>query len=183
MGFEKQPVNAQGTWAFGALSFGRGVRISTPEEVRQRINARADGMIWGMSQLPLFTLAVASLGVVNAVFASVRARRWEIGVLRAVGLTRFGLCRLILAEAALIGLVACVLSLAFGVAAGWCGTGISQHLSFFGGLQPPLVLPWLNLSIGFGAALALCLLAALWPAISTGRLEPLKLLQAGRAAM
>jgi putative ABC transport system permease protein len=180
---EEQPVNAQGQWAVGALTFGPGVRISTPDEVRRRINARADGMIWGMSQLPLFTLAVASLGVVNAVLASVRARRWEIGVLRAVGLTRFGLCRLILAEAVLIGLVACVLSLAFGVAAGWCGTGVSQHLSFFGGLQPPLVLPWSNLLMAFGAALALCLLAALWPAVAAGRTEPLKLLQLGRAAM
>ncbi len=180
---EKQPVNGQGEWSFTALMYGRGVRITTPDQVRERINSRAGRMIWGMSQLPLFTLAVASLGVMNAVLASVRARRWEIGVLRAVGLTRLGLCRMILAEAILIGLVACVLSLGFGVAAGWCGTGVSQHLSFFGGLQAPLVLPWANLLMGFGAALGLCLLAALWPAIATGRTEPLKLLQAGRATM
>ena len=31
--------------------------------------------------------------------------------------------------------------------------------------------------------LALCLAAALWPAVSTGRAEPLRLLQAGRAAL
>jgi putative ABC transport system permease protein len=42
---------------------------------------------------------------------------------------------------------------------------------------------WAQLSVGFGIALGLCLLAALWPAISTGRAEPLRLLQAGRAAM
>ena len=63
------------------------------------------------------------------------------------------------------------------------GTGISQHVSVFGGLAPPLVIPWAQLSVGFGIALGLCLLAALWPAISTGRAEPLRLLQAGRAAM
>jgi len=45
------------------------------------------------------------------------------------------------------------------------------------------VIPWAQLSIGFGMALGLCLLAALWPAILTGRAEPLKLLQAGRAAL
>jgi putative ABC transport system permease protein len=56
-------------------------------------------------------------------------------------------------------------------------------VSFFGGLTPPLVIPWAQLSIGFGMAFGLCLLAALWPAISTGRTEPLKLLQEGRAAL
>lgn len=180
---ELQPVNAQGTWDVGARNFGSLIRISTPDEVRSRISARADGMIWGMCQLPLVTLAVTALGVVNTVMASIRARRWEMGILRAVGLTRFGLFRLIVAEALLIGLVACLLSLAFGLMAGWCGAGISQYVSFFGGLNPTLVVPWSKLALGFGATLLLCLAAALWPAITTGRTEPLKLLQAGRAAM
>lgn len=180
---EKQPVNGQGTWAFGAQMFGDSVRISTPDQVRQRISRRAAGMIWAMCQLPLITLLVTSLGVVNTVMASVRARRWEFGVLRSVGVTRSGLFRMILAEGLLIGLITCLLSLGFGVMAGWCGTGISQHVSFFGGMETPLVIPWARLSLGFGMALGLCLLAALWPAVLTGRTEPLKLLQAGRAAM
>jgi len=83
----------------------------------------------------------------------------------------------------LIGLAACILSLAFGVVAGWCGTGLTKHIDFFGGLETPLVVPWSHLTLGFGMAIGLSLLAALWPAISTGRTEPLKLLQAGRAAM
>jgi putative ABC transport system permease protein len=178
----RQPVNAQGTWSSGATMFGESVRITTPADISNRINTRADGMIWGMCQLPLITLLVTSLGVVNAVMASIRARRWELGVMRAVGLTRMALTRLILAEGVLIGLVACLLSLAFGVVAGWCGTGISQYVSFFGGLETPLVIPWLRIALGLGATVALCLAAALWPAVSTGRTEPLRLLQAGRAA-
>jgi len=180
---ELQPVNAQGTWAFGARMFGEAVRISTPEQVREQISNRASGMIWAMCQLPLITLLVTSLGVVNTVMASVRARRWEFGVLRSLGVTRSALFRMILAEGLLIGLITCLLSLGFGVLAGWCGTGISQYVSFFGGLETPLVIPWARLSLGFGIALGLCLSAALWPAVLTGRTEPLKLLQAGRAAL
>ena len=180
---ERQPVNGQGTWAVGAKMFGQSLRVSTPDEVRERILNRADDMIWSMCQLPLITLLVTSLGVINTVMASVRARRWEMGVLRSLGVTRSGLFRMILAEGLLIGLVACLLSLAFGVLAGWCGTGISQYVSFFGGMATPLIVPWSKLAIGFSATLALCLAAALWPAISTGRAEPLTLLQAGRAAM
>lgn len=180
---QTQPVNGQGTWAFGATMFGDSLRISTPEEVGTRILGRADGMIWAMCQLPLITLLVTSLGVVNTIMASVRARRWELGVLRAMGVTRWGICQMILAEGLLIGLVACLISLAFGVMAGWCGTGISQYSSFFGGLATPLVVPLPKLALGFSITLALCLAAALWPAIATGRAEPLKLLQAGRSAM
>ncbi|MEN6450416.1 MAG: ABC transporter permease, partial [Thermoguttaceae bacterium] len=180
---DKQPVNAQGAWAFGAQMFGESVRISTPDEVRIRINARAGDWIWGMSYLPLVTLLATSLGVVNTVMASVRARRWEFGVLRAIGVTRSGLVRMVLAEGILIGLITCLLSVGFGLLAGWCGMGISQYVSFFGGLAPSLIVPWSHLALGLGLALGLCLLAALWPAIVTGRMEPLKLLQAGRAAL
>ena len=120
---------------------------------------------------------------VNTIMASVRARRWELGVLRALGITRWAMFRMILAEGLLIGMVACVVSLAFGVMAGWCGTGISQYVSFFGGMATPLVVPWSKLALGFSVTLALCLTAALWPAISTGRTDPLRLLQEGRAAM
>lgn len=180
---EKQPVNGQGMWAVGATMFGQSVRVTTPDEIGVRIAARASGMIWASCYLPLITLLITSLGVVNTVMASVRARRWEFGILRSQGVTRSGLFRMILAEGILIGLITCLLSLSFGILSGWCGTGISQYVSFFGGLAPPLVIPWAQLSIGFGMALGLCLLAALWPAILTGRTEPLKLLQAGRAAL
>lgn len=180
---EQQPVNGQGQWAIGATMFGQSARMSTPDQVLAFITARASGMIWASCYLPLITLAVTSLGVVNTVMASVRARRWEFGVLRSQGVTRSALFRMILAEGLLIGLVTCLLSLGFGILSGWCGTGISQYVSFFGGLAPPLVVPWTQLSVGFGMALGLCLLAALWPAILTGRAEPLRLLQEGRAAM
>lgn len=180
---EQQPVNDQGRWGFGAQMFGSSARITTANEIRGRITNRADAMIWGLSQLPLITLLVTSIGVINAVMASIRARRWEMGVMRAMGITRFALFRLIIAEAVLIGLVACLLSLAFGVMAGWCGTGLSRYVSFFGGMATPLIIPWTKLSLGFAITLALCLAAALWPALTTGRSEPLKLLQAGRATM
>jgi len=180
---EHRPVNAQGMWAMGASTFGQSLRMSTRDDVRTRIGSRADGMIWGMCQLPLVTLLIASLAVINTVMASVRVRRWEMGVLRAIGITRFGLVRMILAESILIGIVACMVSIGFGVMAGWCGTGISQYVSFFGGLDTPLVVPWTKIAIASGATLLLCLIAALWPAISTGRTDTLKLLQDGRASM
>jgi putative ABC transport system permease protein len=162
---------------------GASVTLRSADSVRQQINQRADGIIWALSQLPLVTLAVTSLGVVNTVLASIRARRWDLGVLRALGVTRFALFRLIVAEALLVGVVACILSLGFGVMAGYCGTGVTRYINIRGGMITPLIVPWGKLAIGFAAALGLCLLAAIWPAAAAGRTEPLRLLQAGRATM
>ena len=167
----------------GGRSAGGSVTLRSADSVRQQINQRADGIIWTLSQLPLVTLAVTSLGVVNTVLASIRVRRWDLGVLRALGVTRFSLFRLIVAEALLVGVVACILSLGFGVMAGYCGTGVTRYINIRGGMITPLIVPWGQLAIGFAAALGLCLLAAVWPAAAAGRTEPLRLLQAGRSTM
>lgn len=157
-------------------------RLTSTRALRASVGARADGIIWGMSEIPLVTLLIASLAVVNTVASSVRARRYELGVLRALGTTRGGLVRLILAEALLIGLVVCVLGLGFGVLAGWSGIGMARYLNVFGGMPTPLVLPWGRLALGLASALGLCLVAAVWPAVSIGRAEPLALLQSGRTS-
>lgn len=159
-----------------------GVRLSLTADVRRGVRGAADRTIGQMSQLPLITLAIASLGVVNAILGSVRTRRWEMGVLTAVGYSRSSLLRLIVAEGVMLGIVACLLSLGFGIMAGWCGSEVSQYVSFFGGLKPSLIIPWSKLSWGLAGAIGLCLIASLWPAIRIGRTDTLELLQAGRAS-
>ena len=56
-----------------------------------------------------------SLGVANMVIASVHAKRFEFGVLRAIGAGRAQLVRLVLAEVTLIGIVAGFLGAAAGL--------------------------------------------------------------------
>jgi len=152
-------------------------RLTATQTVRQAITMVAQEVIWGMSQLPLITLAITSLAVANTIAASVRARKWQLGVLRAIGITRSQVVRLVLSEAILIAVVACLLSLAFGLVASWCSVGMSRYSGMF--YSPPhLRIPWLALGGGFAAAIALSLAAALGPAIALGRNEPLSLLRA-----
>ncbi|WP_084427558.1 FtsX-like permease family protein [Roseimaritima ulvae] len=156
-------------------------RMTATETVKRAIQMRADDMIWGMSYLPLVTLVIMSLAIANTVIASVRSRTWEFGVMRSIGVTRSQLIRLVFAETSLIAISACMLSLGFGLIAGWCGVGMAQFGGWFAG-PPSFLIPWGQLSIGFGITLLLCLIAGLWPAIKTGRAEPLGLLQAGRGS-
>ena len=150
----------------GGRGFGRpgsGVRTQVTEDVRKTMLQRTDGILWILSQMPLVTLLVTSLGAMNTVVSSVRTRRWEMGILRAVGVTRFGLFRMVLTEALPVGVAACVLCLAFGVPAGYTTTEITRCTNLRGGLYVGLVVPWGKISLGFAATLALCLLAALLP--------------------
>lgn len=156
------------------------VAIRSREGVRKSVRERADGIIWLLSRLPLVTLAVTALGVVNTVISSVRSRQWDLGVMRAVGMTRWGVFRLVLCESILIGVASCILSFGFGVMAGYCGTGVTRYVNVRGGQITNPVIPWFQISLGFLMTFGICLLAALWPAIRVGRLQPLKLLQAGR---
>lgn len=158
------------------------VRVMPVAGIRKVMLGNASRWIWLISLVPLLAMAIAALGVVNVMLASVRARRWEMGVLRSVGFTGGELARAVLAEGALVGVVAFLLSLLFGVLAGWCGCEFSQYVSFFGGLHPPLVVPWGAITIGLGITVTLATLAAVVPALRVGRTRPLKLLQEGRGA-
>ncbi|MFC7338346.1 FtsX-like permease family protein [Haloferula chungangensis] len=158
------------------------VQVNTIHDIRALVYGHATGWLWVMSRLPLVVLLITSVGVLNALLASVQSRRWEMGVLRSVGFTRGTLVRLVMAEGLLIGGVAVSVSLGFGVLAGWCGAGMSSYVSFFGGMDPDLVIPWPYVIGGLAAALLLAALAAAWPASSIGRAKPLELLQQGRGS-
>ena len=54
--------------------------------------------------MALIAVAVGSLGVINTLTMSVIERTQEIGMLRAVGMTRGQVVRMVLAEAGLMGL-------------------------------------------------------------------------------
>lgn len=158
------------------------VHIHTLVDIRALVHGHATAWLWVLSRLPAVVLMITTLGVLNALLASVRASRWETGILRAVGVSRGTVVRLVIAEGVLIGVVACVMSFAFGILAGWCGAGISQHISFFGGMTQQLVIPWPALFAGHAAVLILASLAAAWPAFSLGKARPLDLLQQGRGS-
>jgi putative ABC transport system permease protein len=124
-------------------------------------------------------MAVASLGVTNTVMAGIRTRRWQFGVLRSIGVTRSQLLRLILSEATLLGIIACIM----GAGAGAIMSKDAYQLSLNQtGYNPGITVPWPVVIIGVLIVMLISVAASLWPAILVSRTEPLQLLQAGRAA-
>ena len=153
------------------------VKVSSREYLADRVGDRAHQVIQAAIKMPLILLAISCFAMMGTIAASIRARRFEFGVLRSLGVTRFGLIRLILAEALLIALAVIVISTGFGVIAGWCFIGLMKYVADFGGFTSPLTIPVYHLSIGFVVALVCCFLAAWGPAFLAGKTSPTRLLQ------
>ena len=153
------------------------VIVSSNESLNNSLMFRATGVIKTMTQMPLIILLLSTIAVINTMVVSVRSRRWEMGILRACGVTRWGLVRMILAEALLIGLCACVLSFCFGLFYAWVATSMVTLAPMFGVIAPPLTIPWAPLVRGFALAIGVCALAGIWPALAAGLTETSKLLQ------
>lgn len=153
------------------------IRVSTTESITAGVTSRSTQVIQSTAKMPLVILAISSIGMMGTMAASVRTRRYQLGVLRSLGVTRSGLIRLILGEALLIAVASIILSLGFGMLTAWCSAGLAKYVSIFGATVAGFVLPWKYLVIGFGMALGLCFLAAIGPAFIASRQEPSRLLQ------
>lgn len=156
-----------------------GLSVADVRELKHTIETGFGRIITFASSIAWAAMAVATLGVGNAIVASVRVRQWRLGVLRAIGVTRGELLRLLLAEAILL----CVVGAVLGVGLGLLLSVNANHLYAVAlGFDPPLILPWDVVVRGAFVVIALGLLATIWPAVMASRREPLSLLQAGRAA-
>ena len=153
------------------------VKVSSRDYLRERVGDRADEVIRAATKMPLILLAISCFGMMGTIAASIRSRRFEFGVLRSLGVTRFRLVRLILAESLLIALVVIAVSIGFGVIAGWCFIGLMKYVAGFGGFTSPLTIPMGRLAIGLGVAVVCCFLAAIGPVIAAGRTATTRLLQ------
>ncbi|MEV8530856.1 FtsX-like permease family protein [Streptomyces sp. NPDC051211] len=112
-------------------------------------------------------LVIAALGIANTLAMSVLERRKEIGTLRALGLDRAGVTRMIRLEALLVGALGATVGTVMGVFLGWAlGRTLQESVVGY-----ELVLPWGRLALAVLIALAGALLASLWPARRAARVD------------
>ena len=156
-----------------------GLQAGDVRAIKNEIEHGFGDVLLLVSLVPMAAMAIASLGVTNTIMASIRSRRWQLGVLRSVGLTRSALLRLILSEALLVGIVGCALGLLAGSV---LAIDAREMARFVMGVVVPVAIPWGLIIIGTAVVMAMALLASVWPATNVAMAEPLSLLQAGRAA-
>ena len=123
-------------------------------------------MLYGLLAMAVI---VAVLGVINTLAMSVFERSQEIGMLRAIGLDRKGIKRMVRLESLVISLFGGVLGIGLGVFFGWAaGELIGTKMATY-----ELVLPWTRMAVFLLLAATVGILAALWPARRAARLNML----------
>jgi len=146
-----------------------------PSSIERVEGAIADalGRVFGLfDALALVAVLVAALGIVNTLTMNVVERVREIGVLRAAGMTRRQVRRMVVVEAGILGLVGAVLGIATGLVVG------ALMLVLGGGrVDLPLEPPWAAIAACLVLGVGVSMAAAWYPARLAGRLSIVRAVQ------
>lgn len=115
-------------------------------------------------------VVIASLGIVNTLAMSVAERTREIGVLRAIGMDRAGIRRMIRLESVTVAAFGTLLGLAGGLFSAWAVGSLANGAMARYSLAPP----WGTLLLVCLLSLAIGVVAAALPARRAAALSPLE---------
>ncbi|MCK7627658.1 ABC transporter permease [Streptomyces sp. RS10V-4] len=146
------------------------LKIQDHNDLRKETAGQIDTMVYMIYGLLGMAVVIAVVGVVNTLAMSVFERTREIGMLRAIGLSRAGVKRMVRLESVVISLFGAVLGIGVGIFLAWAG-GKLVGSSF---ATYRMVLPWDRLGLFLLLALVVGVLAALWPARRAARLNMLE---------
>ncbi len=124
--------------------------------------------------LALIALLVGFTGITNTLTMNVMERTQEIGMLRAVGMTRGQVVRMVLSEAALMGLIGGLMGLVFGVL---LSRLFLSAMTFMSGYRLSYVLPLQNILAALLIAFLTSQMAALLPTLRASRTRILEAIQ------
>jgi putative ABC transport system permease protein len=117
-----------------------------------------------MLALAGITLAVGSFGVVNTMVSSVHARIKDIGIMKAVGASRWQIVRMFLYEAIAVGLVGGILGYIGGTSLAYViGPLIYEDLSISFGMQ--------YFPHALGLAILVAVVASVYPAYRASKVS------------
>ena len=152
-----------------------GLSAAKPSRRGQQVEKMLSAFHLNLTALSWVALIVGLFLVYNTATVAVLARREEVGMLRALGVTRRQVLWLFLGEAALMGTVGTLLGLGLGrvlanLAVGVTGATVSTIYIATAAAPPALSLA--HVVLAFGLGLPLSLLAALVPALEASRVPP-----------
>jgi putative ABC transport system permease protein len=142
------------------------VEVRNQAQFRQEQASQIDGVMSLISALLLLAVVISLFGIVNTLGLSIHERRHEIGLLRAVGMSRRQVRRMVLSESVIVALLGALLGTGIGLFFGWAvqsslaGKGITQF-----------VVPGAQLAQYVGIAALAGLLAGFVPAVRAARLR------------
>ncbi len=129
--------------------------VGSGREIKEEILTLGRRTMRLASIIAVAVMLIGSLGVSNIVLAGIDARRFEFGVLRAVGASRGMLGRLIAAEVIVLVLAACVLGTMLGLQGAFTAM---RFYNLFAGIELRLIPQVVPIALGCAMLMALTLL-------------------------
>jgi len=151
--------------------FGQSLNLMTTSnsELKEGINRSIDESFAYTYAIQMAALLVALLGLLNTFMISVIERTRELGMLRAVGMSRGQMMNMILQEALVQGGFGALVAVGFGawISEMWIRTSLSQVLGWI----IKFSFPWSAIATTIGAGVLITLIAGVYPAWRASRLE------------
>ena len=144
------------------------VDLKDQEEFAEEQRGQVGQLLLLINALLVLSVIIAVLGIVNTLALSVIERTREIGLLRAVGLSRSQLRRMVRLESVVISVYGAALGLVLGTV---FGVSLARALSGQG--IEVLVVPGARLAAFLLVGAVIGVLAAVWPARRAARLKVL----------
>lgn len=144
------------------------VQVMTAKEFAGLANASIDVMLGIVYALLALAVIISILGIINTVALSVVERRQEIGMLRAVGLQRSGIRRMIRLESVEISIFGAVVGIVLGLFLGWSLLTVLKDE----GLNT-IAVPWLQIVLMLLGSALVGIIAALGPGQKAAKTPPL----------
>lgn len=154
-----------------------GVMFRSGRWIMDTLREIAAGSLTVQSTVAFAALVLAAIAVGNVIASNIQGRRFEYGVLRAIGLTRGGLIRLVLAQAVLMAATGILLGTIWGL---HLATIDASHLRDLAGLNVHVTFVPMAALAGWATLLLITLLAASPPTIRLARTAPSALVAIGR---
>ncbi len=153
----------------GAVEEFPNVQVQDQAAFRAQQAGFIDQILGLITALLLMSILIAGVGIINTLGLSIYERTRELGLLRAVGMSRRQVSRMVRWESILIAVFGAVLGLAIGIVFGWA---LQQALKSEGVSE--FTLPVGQLVVYLVVAAVIGVIAAIWPARRAARLNVLQ---------
>jgi putative ABC transport system permease protein len=162
------PSDASRAQLEAALSGFPETQLETRQEWIDREDADFNQFITFLYVMLTLAVFVSIFGMINTLVLSVYERTREIGMLRAIGMTRRQVRRMIRQESVITALIGAALGLPLGI---FLAALVNRALSEF---DVRFSIPWVQLAILTVVAIVIGILAAIMPARRAAKLNPLE---------
>ncbi|MEX2119374.1 MAG: FtsX-like permease family protein [Pirellulales bacterium] len=146
----------------------RGLLLHSREQLRRNMDRRSAGTIGFLWVLMALVFVVASLGIANTLTMNVLEQTRELGLLRAIGMRRNQVRKMVLAQASAIALASAIPGVVLGIVLAYMMNLPAEWLT---GHRPPFEIHLWLLAAALAVTLCVAVVAAIIPADRAARLR------------